>query len=362
LYAETEKVQNEGKTGYRNQIVIREISRHIPDVPIILLDATGEKEYYEKIFETEFTVCDIPEDIEIEKNIIQTIDGRLFSSSLFYDETRKRWFDAVRLLVKHHHRNRDGDVAIISMKRYGKIEDELGEYNGKSIERYLRNHGIKKGVRYYHYGATKGLNYLEDVKVIILLGTYEPNHHALKKEVLVWHEGEKPIDTRRIMDINPKLEGTEQGYEFIDSRYALHVKQKREAELEHCLERIRNATTEGNVAYLFTSQPISYSTMKYSLKQLLLTVVGGIKTTSQFDAAKPILKKIANSKGIASYTKIDQTVRNHNVIKEWGGTQKVIDFMVGKFLIKPTLKTSYRMTELGRRWYELSKLLEEYKK
>jgi len=171
IYAETEMIRKEGKTSYRNKIVIRKITRNIPDVPLIILDATGQKEYCEKIFDREFTVCDIPEDIEIEKNIIQTIDGRLFSSSLFYDETRKRWFDAVRLLVKHHRQNHDGDIAIISMKRYGKIEDENDMYVGKSIERYLNEHGIKKGIRYYHYGATKGLNDLEDVKVIILLGT-----------------------------------------------------------------------------------------------------------------------------------------------------------------------------------------------
>lgn len=360
FYSETEKHRlKKGGFDYVTKVVKRDVNIELPKIPLIILDATGDKEYYSKLLGREIIEYKIPVEFPIDRNIIQITDGRYFAQSLIHEHTRNKVYKAVRFLVQHHKSLTNSDINIVTMKRYSRITDEDEPYNGMSIQRYMQDHGHKDDIKYYHYGNIRGKNQMQDSDVIILIGTYEPNHFALVKEAACWHIGEPSLSNKRKKDIDPKKYTGDEGYEYVDERYSLHVRQKREAEIEHALERIRFALTPGKSAYFFSSLPIRFDTVKMNIDEMLQTVVIGKKFPNAFI---DIFKRLAKGRGMASFTTLDQSVRNHKAIINYGGTQAVLDDMVKYRLIERNGNYSYRFTDKGKEYYKKIKMISDFKK
>ncbi|MCK4902654.1 MAG: hypothetical protein KAS76_04785, partial [Thermoplasmatales archaeon] len=345
FYSELEKISKNGKPYSRKYIVNTILNRQLPKVPVVILDATGDKELFEQLFGRE--VVEYSPKLKIKRNVIQICDGMYYSASMFYDSTRNRIYNAVYRLIKYHLKKDTKNINIVTMKKYSTIANEEGKYKNMSIERYLINKGLDMSrIIIWHYGAVKGKNAMQDDNVLILIGTPEPNIYSFPKEVECWYEGQKKIVTDRI----PEPSGSpfhEHNYRYADKRYYAHVRSKREHELEQDIERLRFAiSNKGKVVYVFSMLPLSIDTKRINLKDLEIEL--------HFEGQKAlysVLKVLYEGRGKVSYQKISDKTRYLKCVKNQGGTSKVIQDALEKQIIEQVEKGKarvYKFTELGK--------------
>jgi len=277
----------------KRYIQFSEVFDDLPEVPIIILDATGDAKFYGDLFH-----CEIEEykpSIPIERNIIQITDGFYWKKTLQNPESRNRLFNIIYEVVKHHLEKGENIVNIITYKTY---TTKIGEF--------LTKKGIEFGqVRVRHFGGTRGTNDMKNDKTLIIVGTYEPNIMDFPKQVGVWYVGKEPISNEKINK-----------YAYKDKRYYAHVRMVREHEIEQDIDRIRQINGEPDkTVYLFTKLPIAYETREIS----------GDKLMEEFetDERKQTREKITNlrydpicvylkhvKEGADTPTKIYEAVRN----------------------------------------------------
>jgi len=358
FYSEIEEIEKKGKTYKRKHIVSMAVYKDLPDVPTIILDATGDADFYKQMFNRE--VIEYNPSVSIGRNIIQITDGMYYSKSLFYDNTRSRVYNAVYQLVRYHHNRDVGMVNIVTLKKYATIEDEKREYKGKSIERYLRDYSINMNkVRIWHYGDVKGKNEMQNDKVLILVATPEPNVYSFPKEVACWYEGEDKIKTDRIIEPEDS-DYFGHNHKYKDKRYFVHIRHKREHEIEQDIERLRYALSSSyKVAYVFSMLPISFKTKKTTIDGLMIDLIAEGKMPY-----KMVLDVLYEGRGKVSYTIISDKTRYLKPVREAGGTAKLIkDLINDKIIVEVgnSKKRVYQFTDEGKRWYlgiryQLSKL------
>jgi len=356
FYAELLKTQKDGQTYERKQIVSVKVQTDLPDVPVIILDATGDKEFYEQKFNRE--VIEYHSSIHIERNIIQITDGMYYAKSLRFEHTRARIYNAVCELVKHHHMKGDGIVNIVIQKKYATIRDETDEYLGMSIERYLKQNNVDTSkVRIRHYGDVKGKNDMQNDKTIILVDTPEPNIDAFPKQVGCWYEGDEKINTERIAEpLGTKFHRHD--YRYKDKRYDTHIKQIREHEIEQDIERLRFALSEDDkVAYAFSMIPIRFETKKTTINELLLNLKSFARFR-QWSAHISVLNRLTKGRGKTSHQILSNATRYLKDVKDAGGLQSIIDKLLLMRVMEETgkgNKRAYQFTPRGRYWYEFIK-------
>jgi len=241
-------------------ICYTEVEKNLPKVPIIIMDATGDKEFYETLFNREVELYE--SDIKIERNIIQTTDGMYWQESFKNKSTRERIFKTVSSVIKYHLNDGETRVNIITYKKLI-----------KSLSKFLLDSGIKKdSFCVYNYGGIKGLNVMKDNNILILIGVNEPNFNTYSKQVAVWYQGEKPINNEKIVEYK-NSPFYNRNHRYKDKRYFSHVKMVREHEIEQAIERLRFIESNSKKkAYLFSALPIEFPTQKTSVWELLVSV------------------------------------------------------------------------------------------
>ena len=216
----------EDEKTLKRYIQFSRVFSDLPEVPIIILDATGDAGFYGDLFN-----CEIEEykpSIPIERNIIQITDGCYWKKTLKNPESRNRLFYLIYSVVKHHLEKGENIVNIITYKNYK-----------SKISEYLIKRRIEFGqIRFAHFGGTRGTNDMKNDKTLIIVGTYEPNIMDFPKQVGVWYVGKEPISNEKINK-----------YEYKDSRYYAHVRMVREHEIEQDIDRIRQINGEPDKTY-----------------------------------------------------------------------------------------------------------------
>lgn len=257
FFSEKREEEYYGKKKYPKFIQYSRLIKDLPEVPIIILDATGDAELYRRLFNCEVEEFTI--DIEIDRNIVQIMDAMYWKSSLKNKDTRIRVFRAISYLVKKHLKN-ENIVDIITYKNYK-----------KGLKKFLFKTGIDtSNIRFAHFGNIKGINEMENDNTLIILGTYEPNIKDYPKQVALWYEDEKPISIEKINEVK----GSKfycHDYRYKDPRYFAHVRMKREHEIEQAIERLRFLYDDNRekTVYLFSMLPISFKTKKVRLAELM---------------------------------------------------------------------------------------------
>lgn len=250
----------------------------IPDVPIIILDATGEKQVYEDAFSCEFKVYDV--DIPIERRIYQVNDGFYWSAYFNHQDNKIALFNDIATIIKYHLRNEE-HVNIITLK---KIELELAVYLERSV-------GIdSKRYRIHHYGNVKGSNEFMKDNILILLGTPEPNIWDFLMQIGVIYEGKPLITNERIRERKESMY-YRHDHRYKDERYYSHVRMKRENEIMQSIDRQRHILLEEKernkrICYLFSMAKMEYPTMQLSRKDLMEDFSPSARIKGKIQAAK----------------------------------------------------------------------------
>jgi len=336
------------------------VNKNLPDVPVIILDATGDKEFYEQIFKRK--VIEYAPSLEVERNVIQTTDGMYYANSLFDENTRNKVFNAVRRVIAHHQKKDERMVNVVTLKKYARITDERGSYKGMSIERYLKQTRVDMNkVRIWHYGDVKGKNAMQNDRVLILVGTPEPNIHSFPKEVGCWYEGENKIVTDRFTE----PEGGKyhkHDHRYKDPRYFTWVKHKREHELEQDIERLRFVLSiEEKVVYLFSMLPIDFETKKITIPLLHLTLLQ--EEERRYIPHIVVLNALFEGRGKVGHKTLGDKTRNKKEVKKVGFS-KIVKELLDRGIIKYAegrdtrhRKTGrvYQFTDSGKEWYEYTK-------
>jgi hypothetical protein len=127
----------------RNTITYYSVTKELPKKPIIILDATGDKEVYQNIFGRDVIEFDIP--IKINRNIIQITDGLYPKQSLYHEETRTALYRKVNALIRRWVESDEcKKVFVVTHKSFSKAEHANEKYEGMSIEQYFDENDIPK--------------------------------------------------------------------------------------------------------------------------------------------------------------------------------------------------------------------------
>lgn len=258
FYALYQELTGENGKYSRRAITFIKVMERLPDVPVIILDGTGDPALYESVFKREVEVFDVKMDIK--RDIIQVTDGLYNNSSLSNPKTRERVFHAVSCLIRkyEHTTSERKPIGIITLKKW-KV----------ALSKYLVDKGIDKRCFYLqHYGGIRGLNKIEEFRYLILVGTPEPNIVRFPLEVGAFYEGETPLNTKRIIEEKGSpMYG--HNYRCEDPRYFAHIRRVREHEIEQSIERLRFPLYDGKKAFVFSSLPLSFATRRMCIEELL---------------------------------------------------------------------------------------------
>ncbi len=261
----------------------------LPNVSILILDATTPKKLYEMFCKKMGRKLEVKERVEdFERNIYQISRPFYYKASL---KIKKCWDRVMYILHKIIKKHRSSTIGIILPKEFKeKLFEQLKEWK------------VEENCLVEHYGNFLGLNKFQDVPVLIIIGTYEQNPEGLKEEVEIWYEGEKKIN----------MEGVKTGYEGVlykDERVMEFLRMKRENTIEQGIERqrfyISFKTKDGKdkVCYLLTAQPISFKTKIMTTGELIRMLEG--KTPDEMDGR---IIGVLKYNPIQSFEKLYQTV------------------------------------------------------
>ena len=340
----------------RNTITYYSVTKELPKKPIIILDATGDKEVYQNIFGRDVVEFDIP--IKINRNIIQITDGLYPKQSLYHEETRNALYRKVAALIRNWIESGEcKKVFVVTHKSFSKAEHANEKYEGMSIEQYFDENDIHKswyGIKYF--GAVKGLNVnelMENGKLIII-GTPEPNIVGYLEDVRIWYQGEKLIENDRIKEpMWSEFYGHD--YRYKDSRYMAHVRMKREHELEHTIERVRFIFPDAKkLVVLWSMLPISFRADKMTSKEFVEKYVPGYKTQrSPFVIALSYIRKNNPTR-----SQFSQVSGNWKCTVQAGGRKKFRELLIRLGFVKEVKSGTTKrlqLTDKGLEYYEHNK-------
>ena len=215
----------------KGNLVIREPSRPLlsGDVPMIVLDATGDPELYEHVLSREVEVVESPVPVQVQ-SVYQLASGSYPKSSLRRPRERERLFRLVRAIVEAFN------------------DESIGIVTFKDLVRPLREHleELGQGIQIAHFWGLRGTNELRGVDNLIVLGT--PTENVTEMEVwasaLYWDQEEldlTPSESWDRLGVDPR---TNEKVEvlikhFLDHRLEQLLWQGREAEFLQAVFRIR---------------------------------------------------------------------------------------------------------------------------
>lgn len=245
----------------------------LPDVPTIILDATGTKKMYEDALGIK--VDEFNPHIDIDYNITQLMDGMYPLSSLTCDRTRENAFNTCYHTIMMW--NGEGYIPFITThRRFARIIEETDDEEGNaglSFEEYLNNKGlnigiinekgevIKTGCCYIKYFEEMiGVNFDNVIKSYVL-GTPWLNDDDAKFMFGLFYEGEKALSSARGKD----------GITYLDERFGRHMTVFRERKAEQIVERARFIFPDTDKEVVFDSGiPIRFPTRKISRRDYLI--------------------------------------------------------------------------------------------
>ena len=197
---------------------------------------------------------------------------------------------------------------------------------------------------------------MQNDKILILVGTPEPNIYSFPKEVGCWYEGEEKINTERIPE--PENSQFKHPYRYKDKRYFTHLRHKREHEIEQDIERLRFALSEEEkTVYLFSKLPISFETKKTTINNLFLYFLK--EEERGYIPHFIVLDALDKGRGKVSHKTLSEKTRNKVAVKKVG-FPKIIQELLDKKVIecsegreKRHKKTGrvYQFTVNGKIWY-----------
>jgi hypothetical protein len=234
------------------------------DAFVIITDATTTSDMYRLLAEKiDFEYRDLTHLLDIpeyNRNIFQTTDGMYYIESFenAFDKMVNLTVKIIKFHITEGFVNNKHKANIICLYRFeNRVKEEL----------------IKRGIdpncfRVNHYWNLRGINYMKDDYLIILLGIPEPNILETWMEAKTWHISEKTIGIDRREE--PRKGRYNKGdYYYLDERLRIFVEMKRENELEQIIERLRFFLGDANkFAYMLTALPISYKTEKLTCKEI----------------------------------------------------------------------------------------------
>ena len=245
-------------TPFEKEPVIRLNLRremHVPpEVPIILLDGSGDATLLSKLLHRQIREWKAPTQLK-ETRLIQVVDGNYGVSSLWNKKADQPKSSFTRLWEK------------IVFPLIDKHSKELVIITWKCVADHLRKRQQKgelpSELAIEHYGNTEGSNAYENRRVEILLGT--PNCHPddLCEMVNALFIAEEPIDMTRVEQWREYnyVDCDGNGYEakvdvYADERVEMLAKIHKEYEIVQAAHRCRPMLHSGRTIYLLTRQPI----------------------------------------------------------------------------------------------------------
>ena len=336
------------------------VIKELPDKPIIILDATGNKEVYQNIFGREVIVFN--PSINIKRNIVQITEGMYPKASLFFENTRLSLFSKVTALIKHWVDSGECDKVFVithmpyaTLKSWSNLKNEKyrEKYKGLSIEQYFIKHDLPaKNYRIMYFGQVKGLN-ISDLMSngrLIIIGTPEPNIYGFLENVRSWYVGEPLIINDRIEEPPDSL-FFRHDYRCKDERYMAHLKMEREHRLEHAIERVRFVYPDSKkLVVLWTMLPIGFETRKMRSNELMKEFVPEYYSKWK-KPEHPMLKPLIFIKEKEpTKTEFCQAAQNWKFVKDGGGVKRLEEILIQYNWVKHIKyrKRMYlRLTKIG---------------
>jgi hypothetical protein len=227
LFFQKQNVRTEsGTVCLENFLLINKLEKQTRK-PIIILDATGKKQLYEKLFERE--VVEYAPQVKLENEIIQVYSSSNSKRSLSNPRHFQRYMEAVKKLVIQEH-----FTLVMSKEIYeDKIAAELAS--------------ISPHAKVAHFFGIRGSNEFQDFNQVIIFGTPQYAEDELKKYASMLHYNEpRAVDTSIEYQHRPYLALAKNGRApaqrvrtFRDSLLQAIFERSREDEIIQAVNRIR---------------------------------------------------------------------------------------------------------------------------
>lgn len=172
FFQKKHKKTNKGSVCLETLMLLSKLEKNT-DKPIIILDATGKKRIYEKLFDRE--VIEYAPQIKLENEIIQIYSSSNSKQSLQNDDHFKRNMEAVKKLVS----NEPHTLVVCKAAFEEKVAEQLPD-----------------SVRVVHFYGLRGSNDHKDFRQVIILGTPQNREEEIKKFAgILYFDETRPVDT-----------------------------------------------------------------------------------------------------------------------------------------------------------------------
>lgn len=246
------------KTLEGNSLVMR-LRKYLQipeDVPLLLLDANGDRELLSYLTERELTEHHVS--IKMNCRIVQILDGKYGITTLFSrkkgepNKPKSSFWRLVKVVKQIAEQEEPSKILIITWKV---LEDVLVGMQKKGE--------LPKEISINHFGNIRGSNENENREIAIILGTPcpKPSDMMMQSQALFYDKGY----------VSAELESYEKAYNYKDKdgngwkiemerykdkRLEAIRRRYREMEVYQAAHRIRPILEDGKTIYLLTNLPI----------------------------------------------------------------------------------------------------------
>jgi hypothetical protein len=236
-------IRKEHKSISIKEITYTDIKKNLPQVPIILFDATADKTLLEKIFPDRKIIMHNP-NIKNFHIPYQITDGNY----------------ARKALSKEGTRNRIANAIYQQSKNLGKT-DKIGLITHQINENYFKQKLIEMGVKCKiiteHYHNLLGINEFNKCIMLFIVGSPEPNPTDVKLYTEALHIGERPAKQKR------------RDKKYIDERVQRLVSHIRESHIIQAYGRARTLTNKDCEVFIFNNLELPIDTCELELNELI---------------------------------------------------------------------------------------------
>jgi hypothetical protein len=175
----------QGAVCLENFLLVKKLDKKTTK-PIIILDATGKKQLYEKLFDRD--VIEYAPQVKLDNEIIQVYSSSNSKRSLSNPRHFQRYMEAVKKLVGREH-----STLVISKEIYkDPIASQLSS--------------ISPSAKVAHFFGIRGSNEFQNFNQVIIFGTPQLSEDELKKYAGMLHYDEpRAVDTSIDYQYRPYL-------------------------------------------------------------------------------------------------------------------------------------------------------------